>query len=131
MPTPRSTNSSARFSLPPRGASGPWNGDASASVQGPALGEAGHAGGEQEGAVGPDQRVADGLDGGPLGGGGRGRVGPVVLVREVNDGLGVLGPGPDAPEVVEVTAADAGPLGLEGGGGSVGPGQAGDLVSGG
>ena len=32
--TPRSTNSRARFSLPPRGDSGPWNGDGSASVAG-------------------------------------------------------------------------------------------------
>ena len=32
--TPRPVNSSARFSLPPRGESGPWNGDASASVAG-------------------------------------------------------------------------------------------------
>ncbi len=34
-------------------------------------------------------------------------------------------------EVVEVAAADAGPLGLECGGGGVGPGQADDLVPGG
>ena len=76
----------------------------------PALGEAGDARGEQEGAAGAGERVADDLDRGSLGCGRVGRVGPVVLVREVDDGLGGLGTGTDAREVVEVAAADASPF---------------------
>jgi hypothetical protein len=97
----------------------------------PARGEAGHAGGEQEGTAGAGERVADGLDRGALGCGRVGRVGPVVLVREVDDSLGGLGASTDAREVVEVTAADASPLRLEGSGGGVGPGEPGDLMPGG
>src|SRR4029077_6678115 len=97
----------------------------------PALGEAGDARGEQEGAAGAGERLADGLDRGSLGCGRVGRVGPIVLVREVDDGLGGLGASTDAREVVEVTAADASPLRLQGSGGSVGPGEPGDLVPGG
>jgi hypothetical protein len=97
----------------------------------PALGEAGHARGEEEGAAGAGQRVADGLDRGSLGGDRVGRVGPVVLVREVDDGFGCLGAGPDAPEIVEVAAADLRPFCLERGGGSVGSGEPGDLMPGG
>ncbi len=60
-----------------------------------------------------------------------GRVGPVVLVREVDDGLGGLGASTDAREIVKVTAADPSPLGRQGSGGSIGPGEPRDLVSGG
>ncbi len=98
---------------------------------GPALGEGGDARGEQEGAVGADERIADGLDRGSLGCARGGRVGPVVLVREMDDGFGVLSASTDAREIVEVTAADLDPLCLEGSGGSVGPGEPGDLVPGG
>ena len=116
--------------MPARGESGPWNGDASASVEGLPWVRPGHARGEQERAIGAGQRLGYGLDGGPLGRGGGGRIGPVVLVREMNDRLGLLGAGPDALGVVEVAAADADPLGLEGGGGGVGAGEPGDLVPG-
>jgi hypothetical protein len=54
-----------------------------------------------------------------------------VLVREVDDGLGGLGASTDAREIIEVTAADANPLRLEGSGGSIGPGEPGDLMPGG
>ena len=54
-----------------------------------------------------------------------------MLVREVDDGVGGLGASPDAGEIVEVAAADLDPLGRQGRGGGVGPGQPGDLVSGG
>ena len=54
-----------------------------------------------------------------------------MLVREVEDGFGGFGAGPDAREIVEVTAADTRSLGLEGSGGSVGPGEPGDLMPGG
>jgi len=97
----------------------------------PALGEAGHARGEQEGAVGAGERIAYGLDRGSLGCARGGRVGPVVLVREMDDGFGGLRASTDAREIVEVTAADASPLGRQGSGGSVGPGEPGDLMSGG
>src|SRR5580693_9183854 len=96
----------------------------------PALDEAGDARSEQEGAIGADECVADGLDGGSLGRGRGGRVGPIVLVGEMDDGFGGLGPSTDAGEIVEVTAADLSPLGLEGGGGGVGPGEPGDLMPG-
>jgi len=49
------------------------------------------AGGEHERPVAADQSLGDGLHGGPLGAVGLGRVGPVVLVGEVDDRLGVLG----------------------------------------
>src|SRR5580693_2961737 len=97
----------------------------------PALGEGGDARGEQEGAAGADERIAYGLDRGSLGCARGGRVGPVVLVREMDDGFGGLGASTDAREIVEVTAADASPLGPEGSGGSVGPGEPGDLMPGG
>src|SRR5271169_6676870 len=54
-----------------------------------------------------------------------------MLVREMDDGFGGLRARADAREVVEVTAADKSPLGLEGSGGSVGAGEPGDLMSGG
>jgi len=98
---------------------------------GPAPGEAGDARGEQEGAAGAGQRIAYGLDRGSLGRGRCGWVGPVVLVREVDDGLGGLGARTDAGQIVEVAAVDVSPLGPEGGGGSAGPGQTGDLMPGG
>ncbi|GAA3161301.1 hypothetical protein GCM10020001_102000 [Nonomuraea salmonea] len=95
------------------------------------VGEAGDAGGEQERPVAAFEGVAEGLDGGALGGVGAGQVAPVVLVGQVDDGLGRLGAGAQAVEVVEVAAVDVGALGLQRGGGGVGPGQAGDLVPGG
>ena len=76
----------------------------------PGLGEAGDARGQQEGAAGAGERVADDLDRGSLGCGRVGRVGPVVLVREMDDGLGGLGASTDAREIIEVAAADAGPF---------------------
>jgi len=91
----------------------------------PALGEGGDARGEQEGAVGADERIAYGLDRGSLGCARGGRVGPVVLVREMDDGFGGLSASTDAREIVEVTAADANSFCLEGGGGSVRPGKPG------
>src|SRR5208282_3369224 len=95
----------------------------------PALGEAGDARGEQEGAAGAGERFTYGLDRGSLGcARGRG-VGPVVLVRKMDDGFGGLGASPDAREIVEITPADASPLCLDGSGGSVGPGEPGDLMS--
>jgi len=97
----------------------------------PALGEGGDARGEQEGTVGADERIAYGLDRGSLGCAGGGRVGPVVLVREMDDGFGGLSAITDAREIVEVTAADASPLGPEGSGRSVGPGEPSDLMPGG
>src|SRR5207342_3047445 len=97
----------------------------------PALGEGGDARGEQEGAVGADERIAYGLDRGSLRCARGGRVGPVMLVREVDDGFGSLSASTDAGEIVEVTAADASPLGPQGSGGSVGPGEPVDLVPGG
>jgi hypothetical protein len=97
----------------------------------PALGEASGARGEQEGAVGAGERIAYGLDRGSLGCARGGRVGPVVLVREMDDGFGGVSASTDAREIVEIAAADASPLGLEGGGGGVGPGEPGDLMSGG
>src|SRR5580658_1485097 len=74
---------------------------------GPALGKGGDARGEQEGAAGTGERIAYGLDRGSLGRDRGGRVGEVVLVREVDDGLGGLGASADAGEIVEVTALDA------------------------
>ena len=124
-------NSSARFSLPPRGESAPWNGDGSFSVARPALGQGGHARGEQEGAVGAGQHITDGLDGGSLGRVRDGRVGEVVLVGQVQDGLGRLGAGGDRGQIVEVAAQDVHSLGRQGSCGSVGPGQPGDVMSGG
>src|ERR1700691_3640854 len=97
----------------------------------PARGEAGDARGEQEGPVGAGERIAYGLDCGSLGRGRGGHVGEVVLVREMDDGFGGLGASPDAREIVEVTPADVSPLGLDGGGGSIGPGEPGDLMPGG
>jgi hypothetical protein len=49
----------------------------------------------------------------------------------MDDGLGGLSASTDAREIVEVTAADANTFGLECSGGSVGPGEPGDLMSGG
>ena len=49
----------------------------------------------------------------------------------MDDGVGVLGARPDAREIVEVAAADVAPFACEGRGGSVGPGEPGDLVAGG
>ncbi len=49
----------------------------------------------------------------------------------MDDRLGGLGASPDAGQIVEVTAQGAGPLGLDNGGGSIGPGQPGDLMPGG
>ena len=53
------------------------------------------------------------------------------LFGEMDHRVGVLGAGADAVEVVEVAAADADALRLERRGGGVGPGQPGDLVTGG
>ena len=79
---------------------------------GPALGEAGDARREQERTAAADERVADGLDCGPLGRVRDGRVGEVVLVREMDDGVGILGAGADAVEIVQIAPADPGALGL-------------------
>ena len=98
---------------------------------GPARGEAGDARGEQKGVAGAGERIAYGLDRGSLGRGRGGRVGPVVLVGQMDDGLGGLGASPDAGEIVEVAAVNASPLRLQRCGGSISPGQPGDLVSGG
>ena len=49
----------------------------------------------------------------------------------MDDGLGGLGASPDAGEIVEVTALDASPPSLQHRGGSIRPGQPGDLVPGG
>ena len=76
----------------------------------PALGEGGDARGEQEGVVGAGERLADGLDRGSLGRARGGRVGPVMLVREMDDCFGGLRASTDARKIVEVTAADANPL---------------------
>jgi hypothetical protein len=54
-----------------------------------------------------------------------------VLVRKVNDCVGGFGAGPDAPEVVEVTAPDVRSLCPQRSRGGVRPGQARDLVMGG
>jgi hypothetical protein len=54
-----------------------------------------------------------------------------VLVREVDDGLGGLGASTDAREIVQIAAADANLLRLQGSGGCVGPGEPGDLMPGG
>jgi len=81
---------------------------------GPVRGEAGDARGEQEGAVGAHERIAYGLDRGSLGCDRGGRVGPVVLVREMDDGFGGLSASTDTREIVEVTAVDASPLCPEG-----------------
>jgi hypothetical protein len=52
-------------------------------------------------------------------------VGEVVLVGQVNDGVGGLRAGLDAGQVIEVAAADLRPLGGQDGGGGVSPGQPG------
>ena len=57
------------------------------------------------------------------------RLETVVLVREMDDGLRVRDADADAVQVVEVPAAYAGALRLEGRDGRVGPGQSGDLVA--
>ncbi len=96
---------------------------------GPARGKCGHTRGEQERPAASGERVPDGLDRGPLGRGRAGRVRPVVPVGEVDDGLGLLSSVADAPAVVQVPAPRAGALRLQGCGGGIGPGQAGDLVA--
>lgn len=81
-----------------------------------ALRHAGDAGGQQEGTARTGEGVADRPHGLPFGAGGVGGAGEVVLVGEVDDGLGGLGARPDAVEVVEVTAADPDALRGERGG---------------
>jgi hypothetical protein len=98
---------------------------------GPALGESRDARGEKERALRAGQHIADGLHRRSLGRRRAGHIRPVVLVREMDDGFGALRAGPDAREVVQVAAQDLSPLGLEGSGGSIGPGEPGDLMPGG
>jgi len=95
----------------------------------PSLSQGGDAGSDQERAARAGEDVADGLGRVPFGRVRGGHVRPVVLVGQVDDGLGVVRAGPDAVEVVEVAAADPGTLRLDGSGGRIGPGQAGDLVT--
>ncbi len=57
--------------------------------------------------------VPDRLDGVPLGAVRDRWVGEVVFVGEVDDGVGVLGAGADALEIVEVAALRLGALELE------------------
>ena len=49
----------------------------------------------------------------------------------MDDGFGGLDPSTNAGEIFEITAADVSPLGVEDGGGGVGPGEPGDLMAGG
>ena len=63
----------------------------SASFQGRPGDKSGNAGGENERPARADQRLSDRLDRRPLSPARLGRVGPVVLVGEVDDGLGVGG----------------------------------------
>lgn len=95
--------------------------------------EAGHgeAGREHEGPVGPRERVADGLDRGPLGVVGELGVGPVVLVGEVDHTVGRLRGLADLVEVVEVAEVDDRPEVLDDRCRCLGAGQAGHLVPGG
>jgi len=93
--------------------------------------EAGDTRRDQEWTVGIDERVSDGLDCGPLGRVRGGHVGPVVLVGEVNGGLGVARADANGVEVVEVAAQHPYALGLEGFGGRVRSCQTGDVVTGG
>src|SRR5260370_25596932 len=81
--------------------------------------------GEQEGAVGADEGVAYGLDRGSLGCARGGRVGKVVLGREMDDGFGRLGASTDAREIAQGTPADASPPCPDGRGGPRGPGEPG------
>jgi len=108
--------------------SGPTNGLGSDSVEGrpcasPATPE--------ERSVGADERLADRLDRGTLAGVRGGGVRPVVLVREVQDALGLGGPAADGVEVVEVAPENGDALRLERCGGGVGACEAGDGVAGG
>ena len=94
-----------------------------------ARGEPGHPGGQHERPVGADERLGQGLDRGALGPVRLRRVRPVVLVREVDDPLGVGGAAAQRVEVVEVAAQDRRALRLERGGRGVGAGEPDDLVS--
>lgn len=96
---------------------------------GPAPRETGDPRGEQERTAGAHERVADGLDGRSLSRGRDSWIREVVLVRQMDDGLGSLGAAADAVQVVQVSAADPGALGLQGRGGRFRPGQSGDLVT--
>jgi hypothetical protein len=78
----------------------------------------------------PDEHVADGLDRGALRPVRLRLVGEVVLVGEVDDGVGAVRALPEAVEVVEVAAQRGRPLGLDGDGRRVGTREADDLVPG-
>ncbi len=56
-------------------------------------------------------------------------VGDFLTYDILDDSIIVVRTGPDAVEVVEVAEADPGPLRLDGSGGRIGPGHAGDLVT--
>ena len=79
----------------------------------PALGQAGHAGGEHERAVAAGERLGEGLDRGALRPVRLRGVRPVVLVGQVGDGVGVGGAAAQRVEVVEVAAQDRGALRLQ------------------
>jgi hypothetical protein len=56
-------------------------------------------------------------------------VGEVVLEGQMDDGVGLLGAGPDRVQVVEISSVRADAPGLKEGCGGVRTGQAGDLVA--
>lgn len=95
----------------------------------PPVGQTGESRRQEERLARVDECVSDGLRGGSFGGVGSGHVRPVVLVGEVDDGVGLLRPGSNGVQIVEVAAADRDPLALECGGGRVGAGQSADGVA--
>jgi hypothetical protein len=97
--------------------------------QQPLLIRAGDAGGQQERPPRSGEDVADRLDGVALGLVRDGRVGEVMLVGEMEDGVGLGGARPDAGQVVQVTTADLDAFFLEGRRGGVGSGEPDDLVT--
>ena len=92
--------------------------------------EAGDAGREHERPVGTGERLGDRADRRPFGAAGLGWVGPVVLVREMDDRVRGRRAGANRGEVVEITAVDGGAEPFHDGGRILRPGQAGDLVAG-
>jgi hypothetical protein len=68
--------------------------------------ETGHPRGDDEGSVGSRERLADGLDGVPIGLGRSRVVVEVVNERQVDDSVGGRGPCAQAGEVIEMTPMD-------------------------
>ncbi|GMA86099.1 hypothetical protein GCM10025868_13490 [Angustibacter aerolatus] len=129
--TPRSAYDSVRFSVPPRIAVGPSKGERSSSVASrpeasPAAPDASSSGRSE-----PSRLVEERLDSLPLRAVRAHRVGEVVLVGQVQHGVGGCGPGAQAVEVVEVASPHARAGSDEPLGRGAGPGQALDLVTGG